>query len=323
MPRLIAAAYENNWISAVGALTGVLKALGGSFSQPEVSALSGHAFRIAVTSTPDGEIGPDGPNCFATTTAFPLYENLGWRFEAIEAAAPDRHFAKRRDEALKRIHRSVDKGRPAIAFGLHLPEFGIVRGYDRENLIASTTVSTQYGERIPLGQWPSPGEPQPLRVFVPEKHLNAGRDLALHRVLHFAVDYARSGERTALTLSVLAATGLAAFERWISVLESDATISPHGQSYCIQALQSARSDAATFLRTEAKSRPHAEVFLGAAAAYGAVVLELSRMATLFPYPNGGDVVSTGSRRAGAAHLRRALNAELQAISALELATSSG
>jgi len=106
------------------------------------------------------------------------------------------------------------------------------------------------------------------------------------------------------------------------VLESDTAISPHGQSYCIQALQSARSDAATCLRTEAKTRPHAEVFQGAAAAYGAVVLELSRMATLFPYPNGGDVVSTGSRRAGAAHLRRALDAELLAISALELATLS-
>jgi len=55
----------------------------------------------------------------------------------------------------------------------------------------------------------------------------------------------------------------------------------------------------------------------AAEAYAAVVLELSRMATLFPYPSGGDVRSPGTRRAGAAALRRARAAEERALAALD------
>ena len=47
--------------------------------------LSGHAFRFAISSTPEGEIGLDGPNYFATQSALTLYEGVGWRFEAIEA----------------------------------------------------------------------------------------------------------------------------------------------------------------------------------------------------------------------------------------------
>lgn len=315
MPRLVAATYENNWTSAVGALAGVLRALGGDASQAGVSALSGHAFRLAVTSTPDGEIGPDGPSHFAADSALALYENLGWRFEAIETAAAARDFGKRRDEAIKRIRKSIDKSRPVIAFGLHLPEFGIVRGYDGDDLIASTTVSSQYGERIPLSQWPAPGHSLPLRVFIPDKRVKTDRRRALERIIHFAVAYARHGEPGGSIDPTLATTGLAAYERWAAVLEGDAPISPHGQSYCIQALQSARKDAAAFLSTQAPGAPAA--FESAASAYSAEVLELSRMATLFPYPNGGDVFSAGARRVGAGYLRRARAAEQQAVSALE------
>ncbi len=314
MSRLLAATYESNWTSAVGALAGVLQAL--ELDQPirQVSALSGHAFRLAITSGPDGAIGADGPNHFSAGSALKLYENLGWRFEAIEASAGEDRFDSRRQQALKQLRRAIDHGRPVIAFGLHLPQFGIVRGYDGDDLIAATTVSGQYGERIPASQWPSPARPQPLRVFIPEKRVKTDRASVLARLLRFACDYAVAGESDAVDGVPTAATGMAAYERWAQLLESGAVISPHGQSYCVQALQSARSDAAAFFRSVSQLYPGRSLaWTEAANAYGLIVLELSRMATLFPYPNGGDVLSTGSRRAGAAYVRRAGAAEALAV----------
>ncbi len=314
MSRLLAATYESNWTSAVGALAGVLRALGGDKPVWQVSALSGHAFRLAITSGPDGEIGVDGPNNFSARSALKLYEHCGWRFGSIEASAGADDFDRRRKEALKQLRRSIDHGRPAMAFGLHLPEFGIVRGYDGDDLIAATTVSGQYGERIPVSQWPSPARPQPLRVIVPEKQVKSDPADVLGRVLRFACDYAIAGESGTVAGMPAAPTGLAAYARWAQLLEGEAVISPHGQSYCIQALQSARSDAAAFLRAVAPLYPGRSVALSEAGdAYSAVVLELSRLASLFPYPNGGDVISNGGRRAGAMYIRRASATEALAV----------
>ena len=311
----------------VGALHGVLTALGCSYSVAEVSALSGHAFRLAITSSADGEIGAAGPSCFSSGTALPLYEGLGWRFRAIEAAPDDPDYARRRREALVQIGKATDHGLPAIAFGLHIPDFGIVRaveGRDGEagaSLIVSTTMSPQYGARLPAEQWPAPGRPQPLRVFLPDKRVRVEPATRMTRLLRFAVDYARHGDTGVVPGFPAPTTGIEAYARWAALLEGSEPISPHGQAYCIQGLQEARTDAAAFLRSAAAARPAAAAeFNRAAAAYRAVVLELSRMATLFPFPNGGDVASPGMRRAGALYVRRAFAAEEEAMAAIARAS---
>jgi hypothetical protein len=319
MRRPSAAGYLSAWTSMVGALAGTLRALGGSASLTEVAALSGHAFRFAITTAPEGAIGADGPNAFAASSALPLYEGLGWRLAAWEVAAGDAEFTARRVQALRLLRSCLDHGRPAILFGLHLPEFGVVRGYAGDDLLASTVVSSQYGERIPAAQWPAPGRPLPLRLFLPERRAKNDRRLALVQALRFAVAYARQGEvGVVVSAEPITATGLAAYRRWIELLEDEAPISSHGQAYCIQALQEARGQASAFLRADAQReatlRPQLEA---AATAYGAEVAALSQLATLFPYPNGGPVNSAGMRRAGAAAVRRALAAEEQAITALE------
>ncbi len=320
MRRPIAAGYVSAWTSMVGALTGTLRALGIEASPAEVAVLSGHAFRFALTVAPEGAIGAGGPNAFAAATVLPLYEGLGWRFAAFEAAAGDPAYAAQRAEALRLLRHILDRGRLAIVFGLHLPEFGIVRGLVGEDLIASTAVSSQYGERIPAAQWPAPGRPLPIRVFLPEKRLKTDPRAALTRALRFAVAYARAGEAgAAVAEEPVEAAGLAAYRRWIALLESDAPIAPHGHAYCIQALQEARGHAATYLAGVAAREPALHGLPAAAAAYQREAVALSQLATLFPYPNGGAVGAPGMRRAAAAAVRRALAAEEEAIAALETA----
>ncbi len=319
MPRPIAAGYVSAWNTITGALTGTLRALGAELPPATVAVLSGHAFRFALTDTAEGAIGAGGPNAFAAASALPLYAGLGWRFRVIEAAADDPVFAEQRDEALRQLRRCLDRGRPAIAFGLHLPEFGVVRGYAGDNLLAGTAVSSQYGERIPAAQWPAPGRPLPIRLFLPEQRLKVRREAALGAALRFAVAYARQGDPPGVIAEEQAvASGLAAYARWLALLEGDAPIAAHGQAYCIQALQEARRQAAQVLAETARE-PAWQALGAAAAAYQREVLVLSQLATLFPYPNGGNAGSLGVRRAAAAALRRALAAEEEAVAALAVA----
>lgn len=319
MRRPIAAGYVSAWNSIVGALTGALRALGTEQSPATVAVLSGHAFRFALTATPEGAIGAGGPNAFAAAAALPLYAGLGWRFRAFEAAADDPAYAEKRAAALRLLRGCLDRGRPAIAFGLHLPEFGVVRGYAGDDLLAGTAVSSQYGERIPAAQWPAPGRPLPIRLFLPEQRLKVRRDLPLAAALRFAASYARQGDAPGVVAEEpLAASGLAAFARWLVLLEGEEPIGAHGQAYCIQALQEARTQAAQVL-AEAANDPAWRGLAPAASAYRREVAALSQLATLFPYPNGGNAGSPGLRRAGAAALRRALAAEEEAVTALEAA----
>jgi hypothetical protein len=315
MPHPIAAGYVSAW----NTITGALRALGADYAPATVAVLSGHAFRFALTETAEGAIGAGGPNAFAAASALPLYEGLGWRFRAFEAAAHDPGVAERRAEALRLLRRCLDRGRPAIAFGLHLPEFGIVRGYAGDDLLAGTAVSSQYGERIPAAQWPAPGRPLPIRLFLPEQRRKVRREEALGATLRFAVAYARQGDAPGIVAEEpVAASGLAAFARWLALLDSETPIAAHGQAYCIQALQEARTQAAQAL-AEAAREPAWQGLGAAATAYRREVVALSQLATLFPYPNGGNAGSPGVRRAAAAALRRALAAEEEAVAALEAA----
>lgn len=317
MPRPTDAAFVSHWTSITGALAGVLRAFGGRLSAAEVNARSGHAFRFAlVPSAIDaGALGSDGPNCFATVPALRLYAALGARFSAIEAMPGESGYDRARSAAVQAMRDATARGRPTIAYGLHLPEFGIVRAVQGDALLASTAVSAQFGERMPLAQWPAPVRPLPVRVFVAEERTRPSP--ALEPLLRFVVAYARAGEPAGAVGAGGALSGLAAFERWIDVLESDAPISPSGQAFCLQALQQGRREAAAFLR--GADGGIAAPLQAAATAYDAGALTLSQLATLFPYPNGGDVVSSGNRRVGALYVRRVLTVEREAVGHLAAA----
>jgi hypothetical protein len=95
-------------------------------------------------------------------------------------------------------------------------------------------------------------------------------------------------------------------------------VSPSGNAVLVQMLQSARRDAATFLRGEASRLLPAvgPVLARAAMAYDAEALALSRMMTMFPFPSGGDTNSAAARVVAASALREALTREHEALGAL-------
>lgn len=310
-------AYVPNWLSAAGALAGVLPALGVEVRPPPyLTGISGHAFQTALVAGPQGAPRPAPPTGSSYRRAVAHYAALGLGAELLEVRPGDE---RSRQAAFERIRRSIDRKRPVIAFGLHLPEFGIVRGYGDgpTHLLVSTLVAEQHGPTLPLALWPPPGATDPAPVALLERRGKFDSRRAEQAALRFAV-----AEADATAGDGELACGLAAYERWRDLLLSPgAEIDRRGNAYTVQATLAARREAAQFLDEIADHHPSEAALREAAAAYRAETLDLSRMSSLFVYPHGGDIDNPRAREQGARHLEAALGNERTAVDALRSAIS--
>jgi hypothetical protein len=312
----------SNWTSVAGALEGMLIALGSTLDRTAIMGLSGHAFRLAIRTTADGIADGESSVCFDYARALQLYTNLGCKLEQVAARPGDPDYARRREEAIKRIRRSIDHNVPAIVYDLQLPEFGLVKGYDdRAGLFyVSTTVSAQYGEVLPLAQWPTPEHLRWIQALLTVGRSRVDRRRAERDALSFAVQYAEHGDPLGPDDTV---HGLAAYERWLDGYAAPDRLIRYGNARCIQVVQAARKDAARFLRDIARDYAAGigAALKQAASSYDDEVLAFSRLASLFPYPSGGDVSNPGALATGAASLRQALICERAAVAHLKTALS--
>jgi hypothetical protein len=311
-----------NWTSLIAALHGVLHATGDASSMTHVMGVTGHAFRIALTER-EGVIAAEPPAAAVDfPRMLPLYRNAGRRFELIEADPASRDFARRRQDALKRVRRTIDRGRPAIAYDLHVPEFGIIFGYDdrAHTLYVRSLMSGQYGDLLAESRWPVPERAGRLIVLLAGERERVDPARALRDALRFAVEYAEHGDPGDPSG---AHHGLAAFRRWREAFDQGHDIDPGGHALAIQIVQNARRDAARFLRDAVVTAPAAEqALVAAASAYDRVALALSRMATFFPYPSGGDVSGQGARIVAVAALQEAEEHEQAAVRLLASGVSA-
>lgn len=311
---------EMNWNSLGGALEGALRYLRVPVSSAWVMGISGHAFRLALPVAGDELAAWGADLAIDFERAAPLYRNLGRKVEHLVAQEGESNYPKRRQEAIKRVQKCIDRGIPAIVYDLHLPQFGLVSGYDdkADTWQVRTLMSGQYGETVPLGRWPVPERPGVVAAVLLGDPTKTDPGRAVLDALRFAVAYAERGDPGDPTG---AAHGFAAYERWAAAFTEGAAISASGNAALVQMLQSARRDAAAFLRADASrllpecAAPLAE----AALAYDAETLAISRMMTMFPFPHGGDPTSVASRVVAAGALREALAREQEAIAALRVA----
>ena len=305
-----------NWTSLAGALEGTLRAAGEAPDTAHVMGITGLAFRLAVPA--EGGVLFSGPAAASLDVqrALPLLRHTGLALELVSTATAARDYSKRREEALKGIRKTIDRGRPVIAYDLHIPEWGIIWGYDdrARTLSVSSLMSGQYGETLAEGRWPVPERSGRLLALLVKGRERVDMTRARREALGFALAYAEGGDAGDPTG---AAHGLAAFTRWDEALAGDVLIDPGGHAHVIQTVQTARRDAARFLRQLARAVPGAAPALTeAAAAYDRVALAFSRLATLFPYPAGGDVASRGGRQVALSSLRAAERDERAALARL-------
>lgn len=306
-----------NWVTLGGALESALRAAGDSITTPWVMGVTALAFRLSLL-VEDGQVAaPGSESAFDPERMTRSLRGLGRKAEIVYAGHGSPAWERRREEAITRVQNGIDRGVPAVVYDLHLPQFGVVKGYDDRARVwyVSTFMSGQYGETLPLARWPVPERGSPIVAVLPGDRAKVDQRRAAAGAILAAITHAEEGEPGERRDNF---HGYAAYERWAAAFVAGEPVSASGNALLVQGLQSARRDAAAFLRGDATrllggaSAP----FARAAAAYDAEVLALSRMMTMFPFPSGGDTANVASRVVAAGALRQALAHEREAIVAL-------
>jgi hypothetical protein len=293
--------FRFNWTSLAGCLETVLAYEGKPLPRPALMVLSGLAFRLSVRTT-GRPLAADALYRYDPAALAGHLRRVGLDADVYFSPSTGEH-----DRGLGFIRRSVDKGHPAVVYGLQLPEFGLVYGYDdrEQTLAVKTVLSEMVGELLAWERYPA-DEAAFQMVVVPLKVQRLPEN-ALAAALREAV----RGQVDASLEAIGVAQGPAAYVAWAQLLDGGEAIDAQGNAHTIQTLQAARADAAAYLA----ARPEPEL-RKAASAYQQEVLVLSRLATYFPFPAGGDVTNRGIRRLAAAALREALAHEQSAIEAM-------
>jgi len=314
------AVYVDCWISYTGAMAGGLRALGVSCDLADVGGYSGYAFVINVAK---------GLTCASGPTAMeqPVWreiaqgtESLGWKFdhytdEEVSPAQPGKPTPAEYDRLqrlFERVKKEIDtRDRPVVLWGLVVPEYGLVNGYEGNAFLVSTfrRITGQADNPVPFVELQAPGCLDAYFFREPWKPDKAAVDrAALDRAVRFA-----SGSIPVHSRYVV---GPRAFEEWARALESvpEPKQDYMGNSYVGACIWEAREVAAKFLARLAKGRPRivAEPLLAAAKAYTEGTKLLNAFKTLFPFKLEG-TMSEAQRHQGAALLRQVKPFEETAI----------
>jgi DNA-binding HxlR family transcriptional regulator len=312
--------YQPCWISYTGAVAGSLKALGTNCDVVDVGGVSGYGFLINVAK---GMTCPSGPTAFPEKTWKQIRnatEDLGWTLEtlAYDGSYPEKEgnpTAKEIEKAreiFEKIKQEIDgKDRPVVLWGLVIPEYGIVKGYEGNSYIVSTYRSL-------IGQTETPVLLHDLKapgcldaIFFREKIKTRG-EAADKEALRRAIDFASAKIRV---LSNYVA-GPEALDEWANTLETlpQSKQNYHGNSYVGNCYHEGREMCAQYLQRLAKRHPgkQSKHLLKAAEAYGRGGKILEDFTQLFPMGFEGDI-NLEKRKKGATLLRAVRPCEEEAI----------
>lgn len=339
------ALFQNTWLSYCGALAGALTALGRPVDHSEVSGYSGLAFLLNVT---EGWTDPGSPTLHSGNVArtpdsvVALWRDMSLGVQALGVRLEhywdpeqyrfwndlDSGQRARARRLYQRVTAAIDLNRPVVVWGLSVPEYGLVNGYDPEHYHVSTYRRHLSQPDDPIG-WealqakggleaifcePAPDPP-------PDDRAAVARALRLGRGEIGPFTFETPGHPVRETQRYV--NGPAAYEEWARTLDAGVkgTLYYEYHSYNSACLHAAREAAASFVDRLAQrhaGQPQAEALAQAATAYRAVTHELSTLTQLCPYADAGDLPPAVCRQA-ASFLRSARPHEELALSHLATA----
>lgn len=303
--------FPPNWTTFIGALESVLRAKGEDYSKEYLMGISGFAFRINVHK----QTCPSGPTVFNWHIGLTRgIDRLGYDYEYIQAFSSENLFGLRQKRAIINSKRSIDNGVPVVAWDLHIPEFGIIKGYDDEEKMfwVSTCLDEHEGEKGPLPfKRLGLGDVPILSVLLLKEKIPVNLEKGELESIRFAVNHAKLhlGEDKDYSC------GLDAYTRWISVLENNVT-DAFGNAYNAAVYCRAREDAFKYLSDMAKKYED-ENLENASKHYKKVYENLQAYVDIFPFPKDGNLEDKDTRDKGMQYLREALRYEKLGIEELE------
>ncbi len=312
--------YLPCWLSYTGAIAGSLRALGVDCDTVDVGGRSGYAFIINVAK---GVTCPSGPTALPSETWKQIHkgtESLGWTIESY--VYPSSYPAKegnptpREIEIVKnlfeKIKREIDeRDRPVVLWGLAIPEYGIVKGYEGNSYITSTyrSLIKQPEEPIPFHDLKAPGC---IDAFFFRDRVKRDATVADREALERAISFA------AAHVPILNnyVGGPAALDEWASVLESlpEEKQNYMGNSYVGACVCEGRSMSAEFLRRLSKKYhgKQSKHLQEAAECYEKGAELMKKFNRIFPFKHQGEM-KLEDRKRGAEILRKVKPFEEEAI----------
>lgn len=343
------AEYQDSWLSYCAATAGALTALGRPCDVADAAGYSGLAFLVNVT---EGWTDPGSPTLHSGNVArtgdgiVALWQDFSRRLEVLGArvehywdpqqyhfwkAIPGEQLARAR-RLYERVCASIDAGRPVVVWGLVVPEYGLVNGYDTEHYHVST-FRRQAGQPEDPVRWDTLQVKGGLEAVFFEKATPAANPdhralltralvLAQGEVGPFAFETPGHPIRT----SQRYVAGPAAYDEWARTLEArvPGTLFYEYNSYNAACLHAAKQAEASFLARLAeryRAQPQAEALAEAARAFGLAEGEVRALTEMCPYADSGDL-SPAQCRHGAERLRAARPFEEAGIAALRAAVAA-
>jgi len=314
------AEYLPCWLSYTGAVAGSLRALGISCDTVDVGGYSGYAFLINVRK---GWTCPSGPTALPHETWNQIKkgtENLGWTIEKFENPSsypmeegnPTPEEIQIARKLFEKVKREIDeRDRPVILWGLAIPEYGIVKGYEGNSYITSTyrSIIGQPEEPILYYDLKAPGC---LEAFFFRDGVRRDAEAIDKESLKRAINFA-SGNTPTLENYV---AGPPALDEWANVLENlpEEKQNYMGNSYVGACVCEGRFMSAEFLRRLAKKRhgKQAAHLLKATERYERGAGLMKEFTGIFPFKQQGPM-KLQDRKKGADTLRKVKPLEEEAI----------
>ena len=302
--------------SFLGALHGVLVSLEYEREMDELWGLSALGFRTQIHTTLD----PGGLLPRQWEVAYPrIFRRLG--YECICGLRDSFYTPGDLRELqfvwMNAVEKALDDGRPAIAFGLHGPAFGIVRGLDNDTEEYHVSTFMDGNKDLPINVQDVGSQKPPLIFFilptgpVADYDVNAVARTALREAVDHHLGQEKDSQGNLVEPGPQIVSGPGAYNAWSAAIET-ALVQPHWAVGLYAAyFTESRSAAAVWLRRLADSggfAGDADVFRAAARHFDHEVECFGRIPELFPFSQP-DAIQDPVRRTEASACLRAARAE--------------
>ncbi|MFX1283002.1 MAG: ArsR/SmtB family transcription factor [Promethearchaeota archaeon] len=321
--------YQPCWISYLGSVSGVMKALGKEeHDLVNTGGYTGYAF--ALPNVSKDSTCPSGPTALGKMWQEIMKGTgvLGYNIKQYDDPScypkQEGHITPEdRDRANKlfqRIKTAIDQNNPVVLWGLPIPEYGIVTGYQESSYLVSTfrSLINQPDDPVAFDALQAPGG---LHAVIFENQLSKvtmsdDRD-ALQRAITLAEGQLAEDNYVA---------GVLAYETWANVLETapQEKVLYHGNSYNNECTLEAKDLSAAFLGRLAEkynTEPFSSYLKEAAEKFGKIVELLKSFQKIFPFAFEGDL-SEEKRLEGAKILREVIPHERQTLTLMKKALES-
>jgi DNA-binding HxlR family transcriptional regulator len=323
------AVYQPCWLSYTGSMAGSLRSLGVNCDMVDVGGYSGYAFLINVSKS---MTCPSGPTALPMETWTQIHrgtEKLGWTIEHYEypdsypkkEGHPTREEIEVAKKLFLKIKREIDqRDRPVVLWGLVVPEYGIVNGYEGDSYITSTfrSLTKQPETPIPFHDLKAPGC---IDAFFFRDQVKLDPETASKEAVKRAVHFATA------KVPVLGnyVAGPAALDEWANVLERvpGEKQNYHGNSYVGACVAEGRAISVEFLRRLAGKYKgkQSEHLLNASESYGKGAKLMEEFTRIFPFRFEGEM-KLEDRKRGAEILRKTMLFEKEAVKGMKKAAES-